>query len=180
MPTSSWSSRVLESKGAGPGHSSSGTSLSAHPGGISSSSGDSVRSPASPPLRSWPRPIRRSWALILSPRLPTRTTGRLPPPMRAGPTSALAVLLGSSFNAQGRFDRGRFAFDLTELPLSFESTDDGGTRLKPCAEVLLGTRAADRLLGAGLMPFQSIRNHDAIRLAQLVSIADPPAPLAIP
>ena len=96
------------------------------------------------------------------------------------PAFALAVLLGSSFNAQGRFDRDRFAFDLTELPLSFESTDDGGTRVKPCAEVLLGTRAADRLLGAGLMPFQSIRNRDAIRLAQLVSIADPPAPLAIP
>ncbi|MBV8311750.1 MAG: type VI secretion system contractile sheath large subunit [Planctomycetaceae bacterium] len=96
------------------------------------------------------------------------------------PAFALAVLLGSSFNAQGRFDRDRFAFDLTELPLSFESTDDGGTRVKPCAEVLLGTRAADRLLGAGLMPFQSIRNRDTIRLAQLVSIADPPAPLAIP
>jgi hypothetical protein len=30
------------------------------------------------------------------------------------------------------------------------------------------------------MPFQSIRDRDAIRLAQLVSIADPPAPLAIP
>jgi type VI secretion system protein ImpC len=96
------------------------------------------------------------------------------------PAFALAVLLGSSFNAQGRFDRDRFAFDLTELPLSFESTDDGGTRVKPCAEVLLGTRAADRLLEAGLMPFQSIRNRDAIRLAQFVSIADPPAPLAIP
>ena len=96
------------------------------------------------------------------------------------PAFALAVLLGNSFNAQGRFDRDRFAFELTDLPLSFESTDDGGTRVKPCAEVLLGTRAADRLLGAGLMPFQSIRNRDAIRLAQLVSIADPPAPLAIP
>ena len=47
------------------------------------------------------------------------------------PVFALAVLLGSSFNAQGRFDRDRFAFDLTELPLSFESTDEGGTRVKP-------------------------------------------------
>ena len=88
---------------------------------------------------------------------------------------ALAVLLGSSFNAQDRFDRDRFAFELTELPLSFESTDDGGTRSSP-AQGSARPRAADRLLGAGLMPFQSIRNRDAIRLAQLVSIADPPAP----
>ncbi len=95
------------------------------------------------------------------------------------PAFALAVLLGASFNADGRFDHRRLAADLTDLPLCIERTDDGETRAKPCAEVLLGSRGADRLLAAGLMPFQSIRDRDAIRLARLTSIADPPTPLAI-
>ena len=95
------------------------------------------------------------------------------------PAFALAALLGASFNAAGRFDHRRLSADLTDLPLCIERTDDGESRAKPCAEVLLGTRAADRLLEAGLMPFQSIRDRDAIRLAGLTSIADPPAPLQI-
>ena len=87
--------------------------------------------------------------------------------------------LGASFNADGHFDPHRLADDLTELPLCIERSEDGETRAKPCAEVLLGTRAADRLLAAGLIPFQSIRDHDAIRLGGFTSIADPPRPLAI-
>ena len=95
------------------------------------------------------------------------------------PAIALAVLLGESFDSQGRIGLGRLAYDLTGLPLALETTDDGETRAKPCAEAFLGTRAADRLMAAGLMPFQSIRDRDAIHLAQLISIADPPAPLAL-
>ena len=56
--------------------------------------------------------------------------------------------------------------------------EDGEAHAKPWHEVLLTTRVADRLLSAGLMPLQSIRDRDAIRLAGLTSIADPPGPLA--
>ena len=72
------------------------------------------------------------------------------------------------------------ALGVEDLPLCIERTEDGEARAKPCAEVLLTTRAADRLLSAGLMPFQSVRDRDAIRLAGLTSIADPPSPLALP
>jgi type VI secretion system protein ImpC len=95
------------------------------------------------------------------------------------PAFAVAFLVGASFDARGHFDPRRFSPDLTDLPLALERTDDGETRAKPCAEVLLGTRAADRLLDTGLMPFQSIRDRDAIRLARLISIADPALPLAV-
>jgi type VI secretion system protein ImpC len=95
------------------------------------------------------------------------------------PAFALAVLLGSSFDAGGRFDQRRLDCDLSDLPLPLELDADGETREKPCAEVLLGHRAAERMLDAGLMPFQSIRDRDAIHLAGLVSVADPPVPLAL-
>lgn len=94
------------------------------------------------------------------------------------PTFALAALLGNAFDDQGRFDSNRFTADLTDLPLAFETNGEGDTRAKPCAEILLSTRGAEQLLDVGLMPFQSFRDRGAIRLAQLVSIADPPAPLA--
>ncbi len=95
------------------------------------------------------------------------------------PAFAVALLIGLSFDASGRFDSARFDPDLTDLPLPLERTEDGETRVKPCAEVLLGVRAADRILDAGLMPLLSIRDRDAVRLGQLHSIADPLGPLAL-
>ena len=95
------------------------------------------------------------------------------------PAFAVAVLLGRSFDESGSFDPRRFDPELTDLPLPMERTADGETVAKPCAEAVLGSRAVGRLLDAGLMPLQSVRDRAAVRLAQLVSIADPPAPLAL-
>jgi type VI secretion system protein ImpC len=95
------------------------------------------------------------------------------------PAFALAVLLGMSFDEDGRFDPRRLERDLTDLPLPIERDPDGEVRAKPCAEVLLGNRAADCILATGLIPIQSVRDRDAVHLAGLVSIADPPSPLAL-
>jgi len=41
---------------------------------------------------------------------------------------------------------------LTDLPLPIERTEDNENVAKPCAEVLLRSRAAGRMLAAALMP----------------------------
>ncbi|MEP6990741.1 MAG: type VI secretion system contractile sheath large subunit [bacterium] len=58
-------------------------------------------------------------------------------------------------------------------------TTGGNTEALPCAEVVLSQRAAMHLLGRGLTPLMSQRNGDAVRIARLQSIADPPVPLPI-
>jgi type VI secretion system protein ImpC len=93
------------------------------------------------------------------------------------PALALALLLGSAFDASGHFDPTYFDPNVTDLPMALERTEDGESRVKPCAEVLLGSRAAERILDAGLMPLQSVRDQGIVRLARLVSIAEPVAPL---
>ena len=95
------------------------------------------------------------------------------------PAFAVAALLGRSFDESGSFDPRRFDPELGDLPLPMERTADGETVARPCAEVVLGPRAVDRLLEAGLMPLQSACDRAAVRLARLVSIADPPAPLDV-
>jgi type VI secretion system protein ImpC len=94
------------------------------------------------------------------------------------PAFALAVLLGGAFDELGRFDPRRLDPELTDLPLPIERDADGEALVKPCAEVMLGHRAAERILAAGLMPLLSVRDRDAVRLGGLTSVADPPAPPA--
>jgi len=93
------------------------------------------------------------------------------------PAFAVTLLLGPAFDTSGHFDSTRFDPSLTDLPLALECTEDGETRAKPCAEVLLGLRAAERILEAGLMPLLSVRDQGIVRLARLVSIAEPAGPL---
>jgi type VI secretion system protein ImpC len=57
-------------------------------------------------------------------------------------------------------------------------TEEGESQQKPCAEVLLQDRAAERILDAGLMPLLSVQGRDAARPARFQSIASPAAPLA--
>ncbi|MET0388646.1 MAG: type VI secretion system contractile sheath large subunit [Polyangiales bacterium] len=68
--------------------------------------------------------------------------------------------------------------DLGDLPHVLY-TAFGGKAVKPCAEVHLDDTSAERVLSYGLMPLMSYRNRNAVRLARLQSIADPPAPLAL-
>ena len=98
----------------------------------------------------------------------------------ANPAFALAMLLAPSFDDSGRFEPSYLDDSVTDLPILFERTEDGETRTKPCAEVLLARRAADRFEQAGLMPILSVRDEGIVRLARLASIAEPAAPLAFP
>jgi type VI secretion system protein ImpC len=66
----------------------------------------------------------------------------------------------------------RDALELDELPAHVYE-EDGEKRLQPCAETLLSDRAAQALLDAGVMPFLSSRNRNAVRLMRLQSIASP-------
>jgi type VI secretion system protein ImpC len=63
------------------------------------------------------------------------------------------------------------------LPIHVYETD-GAPLLKPCAEVLLTERAAERVLEHGLMPLLSLRGSDVVRLARFQSLAAPLKPLA--
>ncbi|MDB6067522.1 MAG: hypothetical protein JWR26_3730 [Pedosphaera sp.] len=68
--------------------------------------------------------------------------------------------------------------EIGEMPLH-QFKEDGEIQVKPCAEAWLTIRAADVILGHGLMPVMSIKGRDAVRLAGLQSIALPMKPLAL-
>jgi type VI secretion system protein ImpC len=93
------------------------------------------------------------------------------------PALACAVLLGQAFGSSGwNLDLGsRLEIDGLPTPV-YEEEDERMT--KPCAEVLLNTRAVERILDQGLMPLLSLANSDAMRLARFQSVALPAAPLA--
>lgn len=54
----------------------------------------------------------------------------------------------------------------------------GDKQTTPCAEAWLSEKAAEAILGCGLMPVLSIRGRDSVRLVSLQSISDPTRPLA--
>jgi type VI secretion system protein ImpC len=58
--------------------------------------------------------------------------------------------------------------------------DEGGKRLQPCAEAALVDRAAEAILGAGLMPLLSYKGRNAVRLMRFQSIASPARALSGP
>jgi type VI secretion system protein ImpC len=95
------------------------------------------------------------------------------------PAFALALVLGRAFGASGWSWTESVDPEVGGLPVILER-HGREVEAKPCAEVLAGQSAIERLLAAGLLPVVSVRGRDAVRLAQLRSIADPPAVLAVP
>jgi type VI secretion system protein ImpC len=93
------------------------------------------------------------------------------------PAFACVYLLGEAFLRAGWDMRPGLVREIDGLPLHVHK-EDGETRVKPCAEVLMTEEGAEALLENGVMPLASIRNQDTIRLIRFQSIADPPAPLA--
>ena len=95
------------------------------------------------------------------------------------PAYAVALLLGQAFEASGwAFTPGE-VLDLGDLP-AYTYSEDGETRLLPCAEAYLSERAADAVLARGPMPLLSYRNRPSLRLPRFQSLADPPHALAGP
>ena len=64
--------------------------------------------------------------------------------------------------------------DIDNLPLHIYQ-ENGETKTKPGAEVVLTQTACEIILEQGLMPLLSFRNSDVVRLARLQSVASPPA-----
>ena len=88
----------------------------------------------------------------------------------------VALLHGEAFVSEGWALRARL--DVLGLPLHLVRAN-GEVVAKPCAEGLLTGRAVDRMLDSGVMPVQSMKDGDAVRLARMQSIADPLAALPL-
>jgi type VI secretion system protein ImpC len=93
------------------------------------------------------------------------------------PAFAVAMLLGQSFNEAGWDLRPGSLSQVENLPLHTYRAD-GGSHLKPCAEVLLTEEAVERILDRGLIPLVSYKGRDSVRVGRFQSIAEPQRPLA--
>ncbi len=89
----------------------------------------------------------------------------------------VACLLGQTFSETGWNLGGRLYRDLNDLPAHIYE-DDGESRVKPCAEILLIDRGVDRITDYGVMALQSFQDRGSVRLPRLQSLAEPMAALA--
>jgi predicted component of type VI protein secretion system len=93
---------------------------------------------------------------------------------------AVAAILATSFESED----GAFACvsepELTGLPSVTTTDEDGETVLVPCASRRLGAREVQAVNAGGILPLVASGDSSAVRLVQLTSCADPPAPLAAP
>ncbi len=95
------------------------------------------------------------------------------------PAVGCAYLLGDAFARYGWDMRPGIVSQIDGLPLHVYR-DDGESKVKPCAEVLLTEEAVEILLDRGFIPLVSIKDTDRVRLARFQSIALPVQPLAGP
>jgi type VI secretion system protein ImpC len=88
------------------------------------------------------------------------------------PCFAAALLLARTFTESGwQFLEG-IQQDIEGLPLHvFEEA--GGSVVKPCAEVLMTQRAAEKVSEAGIMPLASMKGEDRVRLLGVHTVARP-------
>ncbi len=93
------------------------------------------------------------------------------------PAFTCTLLLAEAFSRYGWALRPGAYAEIDGLPLHTYK-EDGESRLKPCAEVLLTEDAAEQILEQGPMPLVSLKSRDAVRLIRFQSIADPPRALA--
>jgi type VI secretion system protein ImpC len=93
------------------------------------------------------------------------------------PALAVGVSLGQMFAESGWEMSPAPGAELDDLPV--HSWKEGNEpKMTPCGETWLKDAQAERLLEAGLTPFQSIQGKDAIRLTRLQSIHQPLTALA--
>ncbi len=93
------------------------------------------------------------------------------------PSFACACLLGQAFSLNGWNLQPGAGGDIDNLPLHIYRSS-GETRIKPCAEVLLTERAAEKIMSSGFMPLLCFRDQDRIRLPRFQSLTLPPKRLA--
>lgn len=89
------------------------------------------------------------------------------------PSFACAFLLAQSYRQFGWDDMGeRLHRDIEGLPMHIYR-ENGETRIKPCAEVILTEGLAEKLLQQGVMPLLSYRDTDRVRLPRFQSVSLP-------
>lgn len=88
----------------------------------------------------------------------------------ANPSFAIACLLATAFSESGWDLRPGEFQDIEGLPLHIYREDDE-SQIKPCAEVLLTMRAAQKIIERGVMPLISMKDSDVVRVGLFQSLA---------
>jgi len=79
-------------------------------------------------------------------------------------------LLAKAFSESGWALRPGDFQEIEGLPLHVIQ-QDGESRIKPCAEIVMTVRAAEKIIERGLMPLIWMKDTDVIRLGLFQSIA---------
>ena len=95
----------------------------------------------------------------------------------ANPVFAVAYLLAQAFLQSGWDLRPGEIQEIDGLPIHVYE-QDGATYIKPCAEVLMTMRAAERIIERGPMPLLTIKETGTVRLGMFQSLALPATRLA--
>ena len=95
------------------------------------------------------------------------------------PAFACARLIAEQVLEEGPSAQPGGRLDIGDLP-AHTYVEDGGSEMKPCAEILLTERTIDAILSRGLMPMMSHRNRDSVRVVRFQSLAEPPTALSGP
>jgi type VI secretion system protein ImpC len=95
----------------------------------------------------------------------------------APPALALGVFFAGMFTESGWDMSPGPSFELGGLPVHVRK-DGSEAAMMPCAEMWLTDSQAEALFRHGLVPIQSIRGKDAVRIARVRSLREPAAALA--
>lgn len=97
----------------------------------------------------------------------------------APPAFACALLMARAYAAEGWDGDPNADRDIADLP-AVTLVRDGEPALLSCAEGYFGERGTQALLAAGVMPLVGDRSRNAVRVARVQSIAEPPGALGRP
>jgi type VI secretion system protein ImpC len=95
----------------------------------------------------------------------------------SNPVFAPVLLLAQAYAEEGWELRPGALAGISGLPVHVYN-EDGESRAKPCAEVLMTQTAAEEIVDKGIMLLASLKDQPAIRLVRFQSVANPPAALA--
>lgn len=87
-----------------------------------------------------------------------------------------ALLLGEASLESGRGTRAAPPRDVDGLPLYVQQEGERDP-IRPCTEIRLVERGAERLAAMGLTPVWSVKGTDSVRLGAIRAISDPPRPI---
>lgn len=90
----------------------------------------------------------------------------------ANPAFAVAYLLAQAYLQSGWDLRPGESQEIEGLPLHVHKVD-GETQIKPCAEVLMTLRIAEKIIDHGPMPLITIKDTGTVRLGVVQSVALP-------